>query len=122
MRPSSTPPERAEADAVIAAIEAYKQAAEAWGHHFEGEGHDLARADYDAASQVLADAFCSFLDRREPLKRFVRYQGCLWTCPAAGTGGYGDRNIVCFIPEDVEALTVDLDAVESPDTPGDPTP
>ncbi|WP_165071846.1 hypothetical protein [Paludisphaera rhizosphaerae] len=108
----STPTKRTESADVIAAIEVYKQAAESWGLHLEGEGHDLARADYDAASQTLADALCSFLDWREPVKRFVRYQGCLWTCPEAGTGGYGDDHIVCFDPADVGQFTVDLDASE----------
>lgn len=103
-------PKRTEASDVIAAIEAYQQAAEAWGHHLEGEGHDLARADYNAASRVLAEALCSFLDWREPVKRFVRYQGIVWTSPQAGTGGYGDDHVVCFDPADVEQFTVELDA------------
>lgn len=64
-RPLAEPPKRAEAADVIAAV--------AWGRHVEGEGRDIAWSDYDAASQAPAGTLCSFLDCREPLKRYARY-------------------------------------------------
>lgn len=100
---------RAEAADVIAAIEAYHAAEEAFSLEIEGPRHKQTWLRWNDAGLTLDKALCSFLDHRLG-PRFVRCKGVLYTSPEAGGGGYSETHIVYFDPESMDRMTVDLDA------------